>query len=665
VPAAEPDGDLAPERDHLRRARAALHRMREQVESLTAQGGDAVSTEYLKASLYRRALALADDPDVPLFFGRIDQHSPTERFYVGRRHVQDEHGDPMVVDWRAAVSRAFYRASPAEPMRVSLRRRFGFDAGRLTSYEDERLDHGPLGTSRILLEEIERPRVGPMRDIVATIQPDQDELVRADLNRTVCVQGAPGTGKTAVGLHRAAYLLYAHRDRLIRTGVLVVGPNRAFLRYIAGVLPALGELDVRQLTIDELPGHVPIRSVDPDAVAVLKGDERLAELVRRAVHLRVRTPADGLVVDFGARRWRLSAAELATLVQEVTAADWPYATARTQLGRRVAELVRRRSEEAGGAPGDRSVARLAKSPVVQAFLDAHWPAVDPVRTVFALLAEPAALAEAADGLLTDDEQTLLRWPSAPTGPRRAPWSAADAFLVDEAVGLVHRTPSYGHLVVDEAQDLSAMQCRALARRCVSGSATLLGDLAQTTAPWGLSDWDRILRGVGKPDAQLVRLTTGYRVPAQVLAFSNRLLPALGPELAAAQSLRAGADGLQVLAVDPDDRDGRLVATTRTARQRGGSVGVIAADAAVPAVVGVLAAGGVDPGLAGAGLDHPVTVVPASLAKGLEFDHVVVVEPAEIVAAEPRGLNRLYVVLTRAVSTLTVLHARPLPAALAA
>ena len=201
----------------------------------------------------------------------------------------------MVLDWRAEISRAFYRASARDPMGLVRRRRFGFSGGELTAYEDERLDHiedsaadvTTGGTSRILTEEIERPRVGPMRDIVATIQPDQDDLVRADLGTTLCVQGAPGTGKTAVGLHRAAYLLYAFRERLARSGVLVVGPNRAFLRYIGNVLPALGELDVTQVTVGELVGHVPIRGVDSDDVAQLKGDARMATvLAARAVVTR-------------------------------------------------------------------------------------------------------------------------------------------------------------------------------------------------------------------------------------------------------------------------------------------------------------------------------------------------------------------------------------------
>src|ERR1700742_4266579 len=239
--------------------------MREDVLSLHAMGGDPVSEEYLKAELYHRAEALADLPDTPLFFGRLDYGASGERFHIGRRHVHDPAGTPVVIDWRAPVSRPFYRASRTEPMGLDRRRRFGFAGGDLTAFEDERFtadgaaaEPGPAGepVSRILINEIERPRSGPMRDIVATIQPDQDDIVRADVGQTVCVQGAPGTGKTAVGLHRVAYLLYAYKEQVRRRGVVMVGPNQAFLSYIRNVLPALGELDVTQTTVGELVASV-------------------------------------------------------------------------------------------------------------------------------------------------------------------------------------------------------------------------------------------------------------------------------------------------------------------------------------------------------------------------------------------------------------------------
>jgi len=297
-PAGPADPVLAAEREHLRESREYLRLMREDVLALPALGGDRVSIEYLKADLYHRAEALRDIPDAPLFFGRLD-YAPGSvwseegeagadgaRFHIGRRHVHDPAGHPIVIDWRAPVSRAFYRASPSDPMDLVRRRRFGFSGGSLTAYEDEDFGGAAPGAgqpSRIMLEEIERPRSGPMRDIVATIQPDQDDIVRADADATVCVQGAPGTGKTAVGLHRVAYLLYAYANRMKRGGVLVIGPNRAFLSYIGNVLPALGEVGVSQVTIADLVATVEVRATDTERAARIKGDARMAEVLRRAL----------------------------------------------------------------------------------------------------------------------------------------------------------------------------------------------------------------------------------------------------------------------------------------------------------------------------------------------------------------------------------------------
>ena len=394
-----PDPGLTAEREYLRQARDDLRRMREHTMSLTAQAGDAVSQAYLELALYRRAKALEDDPDVPLFFGRIDR--PDERFYIGRRHVMDRSGDPVVIDWRADVSRAFYRASRHDPQGLVLRRRYGFDRGELTSYEDEHLsdpDEHDVA-SRILVEEIERPRIGPMRDIVATIQPEQDEVVRAGLDRAVCVQGAPGTGKTAVGLHRAAYLLHAFRERLARAGVLVVGPNDAFLHYIAQVLPTLGEVDVQQVTVAELVESVPVSRVDPPDVAMLKGDVRMAEVISRAIWSHLNQPAEAIVIPRGSRRWRIPAHRLATAVDALRPRGDTYSPGRALLPQRIAHLVLTRLEAGGEITDDRVQNMIARSRPVRDFVDDVWPPVDPVRIVMRLLSDPELLARAADGLI--------------------------------------------------------------------------------------------------------------------------------------------------------------------------------------------------------------------------------------------------------------------------
>ncbi len=680
------DPVLTAEREQLRRSRDYLGLMREDVLSLEAMAGDRVSQEYLKAELYHRAEALKDLPDTPLFFGRLDYaetgYSETgisddgvagHSFHIGRRHVHAPDGTPAVIDWRAPVSRPFYRASGADPMNLALRRRFGFSGGELTAYEDELFttDRSAESTERqkpsqILIDEIERPRSGPMRDIVATIQPDQDDIVRADAAQTVCVQGAPGTGKTAVGLHRVAYLLYAYREQVRRRGVVMVGPNQAFLSYIRNVLPALGELDVTQTTVGELvqsTGPVPVRGSDTETAAVVKGDARMAEVLRRALWASVRRPEQAVVLARGTRRWRVAAWELEELVHELRHRGVRYGAARELLEHRIAHVILTQMEAAGEACDDRTHEAVRRSRPVRAAVEVIWPKVDPVRLVFGLLSSAAALAEAAAGLLTPAEQAEIVWSPAPRAPGSARWSPADVVLIDEARDLITRTPSLAHVVVDEAQDLSPMECRALGRRCSTGAATVLGDLAQGTTPWAASSWASLLSNLGKPETGVRELSVGYRVPRQILDYASSLLAVIAPELRPASSLRADPGALDIVRVPSAALAREVVAACAQACTRPGSVAVIAADPQVRTLASALDAAGVEHGTPGS--DARLTLVPVTLAKGLEFDHVIVVEPARIAQAEARGLQRLYVALTRAVSRLTVLYAEPLPAPLPA
>src|SRR5262245_60754230 len=685
-----PDPVPAAERDYLRQSREYLRLMRENVLSLRAMGGDRVSEEYLKADLYRRAEVLRDIPDAPLFFGRLDyaagsvwseegeggeaggqvETAPgqpsSDRFHIGRRHVHDPDGHPVVIDWRAPVSRAFHRASQAGPMDLERRRRFGFSGGDLTAYEDEAFGapgSRPAGsqTSRIMLEEIERPRSGPMRDIVATIQPDQDDIVRGDADATVCVQGAPGTGKTAVGLHRVAYLLYAHANRMKRGGVLVIGPNPAFLAYIGNVLPALGEVDVTQVTISDLVGTVQVKATDSESAARVKGDARMAEVLRRALWAGVAEPAEGLMLTRGSRRWRVPASEIAGLIGELRGRRVRHGAGRDMLGHRIAHVVLTRMEAAGEPCDDRTHDSVRRTREVRSLVDAVWPAADPVRLVLRLLSDPGLLARAADGLLDEAEQAAIRWEAAPRGPRSARWSAADAVLVDEARDLIDRIPSLAHVVVDEAQDLSAMECRAVGRRCATGSATVLGDVAQATAPAAVADWPAMLAHLGKPGAGLRLLDTGYRVPRQILDYASRLLPRIAPGIPAARSFRQDPGALTITGTEPGKLAGALAGACADALGRPGSAAVIATDGQVTPLARALSRAGVAHRILGSeGLGARLTLVPVSLAKGLEFDHVIVTEPASIAAAHSYGLHQLYVALTRAVSRLTVLHSQPLP-----
>ncbi|WP_169948413.1 AAA family ATPase [Microbispora sp. H11081] len=656
-----PGNVLEDERAHLAASRAALRAMREHAQSLSADAaGDWVSQQVLQGLLDQRVAALADHPDTPLFFGRLDRapgDDLPDTVYVGRRHVHDESSRPLVIDWRAPISRAFYQASPADPMGVRLRRRFGYQGGDLTAYEDEPLDGRALGQSRLLTEEIERPRTGPMRDIVATIQPDQDEIVRADLGVTVCVQGAPGTGKTAVGLHRAAYLLFTHREKLSRSGVTIVGPNRAFLAYISSVLPALGEVKVDQTTVAGVLGdHA--HPEDP-ATAAVKGDARMAEVVRRALWLHVTKPVEGVLFTKGVNRYRVPDYEVREIVASLRGTT-RYGPGRAALAQRLAHAVLVQMERRGESPDDRVQDAVARSKPVKAVLDAVWPKLVPEQVLFRLLSDPEFLARAARSDLSPEEQELVLWRKPYKSHRSAKWTAADAALLDELADLIERTPSQGHLVVDEAQDLSAMQLRALGRRCRTGSATVLGDLAQGTTPWSARSWKTVLDHLGQPSGEVTELTLGFRVPREILDFAARLLPSVAPELAPPRSLRPGAGSLSVRR--EADVAAALPETVARALAQEGSVAVIAADAALPALSAALEATGVPHAVLGPDStgDDRVLLVPATLAKGLEYDHVIVAEPAEVAEAEERGLARLYVVLTRAVTSLAILHSRDLP-----
>ena len=685
---------LARERTHLAESRAALERMRLHTASLEAFGGDHVSTEHLKQALYRRMKALQDDPTVPLFFGRLDYEielgaEQDEILYIGRRHVTGEAGgEPLVIDWRAGMSRPFYQARPGQSMGVRLRRRFGFSHGQLTAYEDEdlvELDH--LAHSEIMESEIERPRTGPMRDIVATIQPEQDSIVRAALGQSLCIQGAPGTGKTAIGLHRAAYLLYAFREQLARSGVLVVGPNDSFLSYIADVLPALGEIDAAQTTVTSLvcaANGVTIRGLDSVPAALIKGDARMAEVLHRAVWSHLGTAREPLVVPRGAYQWRVGAYLTTEIVDELRQRGVRYGAGRAMLPQRLAHQVLLRMEAAGDSPDDRVQDAVARSKPVKAYADAIWPALDAAKLIMKLLTDAEFLAAAADGLLSAEEQQLIRMRRPPRSVAAARWSLADVILIDEVTDLLQRTPSRGHVILDEAQDLSPMMLRAVGRRASTGSVTVLGDLAQATTPWATRSWQDSLAHLGHPDAAVEELVAGFRVPGAVIDFAARLLPHIAPALKPPHSVRThrGELDLRLTARIGDE----LAEAINQATQNEGTVGVIVADAAVPGIRGLLDGRQIDydvlgedseifePGVAPERSDPGITpqlkpiLVPATLAKGLEFDHVVLLEPADIVAGEPdhvTGLRRLYVCLTRAVTSLVVVYATELPTPLAA
>ncbi len=628
---------LLRERDHHDLCRAALAAMvdgaHEHVvtgEDVSASGADA---EVLGYQLRSKAKELGELPEGPLFFGRLDfdggERGGDHRgasYHIGRLRIS-EHPTrpPLVVDWRAPVSRAFYQASARDPQGVAVRRRFGWapgstgDSADLTGLEDEHLTEVAVGegvgegekegagesvggVGGLVAREIARPRVGPMRDIAATIQPEQDDLVRAGLGVSVCVQGAPGTGKTAVGLHRAAYLLYTHPQRVQRGGLLILGPNRTFLSYIAEVLPALGETGVRQSTVmDEIagPGRQ-VRAQDDERAAVVKHDVRMAEVLRRALYARVATDEyanslDPLEAPDDSYRWRVPAAELARIVAGVRAEEPPYGVGRERVRTRVVARIQREAERRAGPQPNGWVRRIERARPVGAFVEAVWPRVRPEEVVAELLGDERVLARAAAGLLGVEEQRAVCWGRPPRSWRSARWSAADLVLLDEVAGLIEHPGGYGHVVIDEAQDLSPMECRVIARRAPYGSLTVLGDLAQGTTPWAARAWGPLLAHLGKPDATVIPLTTGFRVPRTVVEFANRLLARLEVPVPPARSLRG--DG-ELRVVETADVAGEVVAAVGRAlsggRGGGGSGG------GTGGVGGVWGVGGAGGGAAGRG-----------------------------------------------------------------
>jgi DNA helicase IV len=668
--------DLPTEQAYLDQAYAHLAMMRSRTRaaaSVTASAAQAVDSAIARAHLERRLRSL--DTDVAgLSFGRLDAETG-ERWYVGRRHVEDERGDPVVVDWRAPVSTPFYRATAADPMKLSRRRRFVMTDRTVDDLFDEVFDdpdsvdaahHG--GIPDPLLAELERSRTGEMRDIVATIAAEQDVVIRAELDTCLVVQGGPGTGKTAVGLHRAAFLLFEHREVLDREGVLVVGPNPLFLRYIAQVLPSLGEAATRQTTIERLVGGR-VRRTDDPAAARLQGDARLAEVLRRGALGHLRLPDDTVALATPWGTLRLPAEQVCTAVEEIVARGTAFAVGRTALRtrlRRMAWLAHQAARGDTAAPADVFESAMRSNSDLNAALGRIWPSLSASVLVKRLLTNRRALVEAGVGLLDADEQDLLRRP----GARRLddePWSVAELVLVDEAEALLNGVSrTYGHVVVDEAQDLSAMELRAVARRCPGRSMTLLGDLAQATAPGAMASWEAAVAHLGSPaSARIEELELGYRVPKPILDVANLLLPTVAPGVRPARSVRLdGTPPTRLAAAEADLADvvGRVVAEHAGAWS---SVGVVVPRSLIDRVETSLAAAGVVFGDGRRdGLRGVVTVLLPPEAKGLEFDAVVVVEPAAFLVDGELGGRLLYIALTRAVQELTIVHAAPLPAALA-
>ena len=624
--AAELFPDLDAERTHLAFSRASRNRMIERLGALDPESAaDQITKEYIEVTV---AHALEDlrGPGAGDFFGRIDE------WYIGRRHIENEQHDPVVVDWRAPIAAPFYRATSADPLGVAFRRRFTLDDGDLIAYLDEHLDdpdEGEVagGIPDPVLAEIGAERSGEMREIVSTIQAEQDIVIRSPIDQVLVVQGGPGTGKTAVALHRAAYLLFEHRGRLARDGVLVVGPNQAFLDYISNVLPSLGERTVRQATVDELCiPRIELTGEDDVELARWKGHaDRIGDLEAAAV-AAIRTPDDDIRVPIGARIHVISRQLFAEWLATALSGTSPL----NQRRERMRSLAQRELLQRTGTDDTWSKAAPLKAAINKA-----WPTQKPEKLVDKLLPGPA-------------------------GKRRV-WTRADQLLVDEANSMLNGSPfTYGHVIVDEAQDHSAVALRVIGRRSPTGSMTLVGDVAQSTTPAGQERWSSVFGhlGVDVANGTIADLTIGYRVPEPILTVANRLLAHTGVDTTESRSVRRVGEPPAWHFTTPEQCADDTAALAVATRHRRRVSAIVALSASHPAIERALA----EHGLRAVHHVHDLAadelpVFDPERVKGLEFDGVIVVNPHEILSEgtdheiTARGARLLYVAMTRAVQEL--------------
>jgi DNA helicase IV len=622
-----------------------------------------------------------------LVFGRLDTDDDHggDSYYIGRMSVADPDQEPVVVDWRAPVAEAFYRATGPQPMGLARRRHFTSRGRTLLNLEDElfgdAVHHAEGGIAlssddRIqghgaLINALETARAGKLGDIVATIQGEQDEIIRSALSGVLVVQGGPGTGKTVVALHRAAYLLYTHRFPLDGQGVLVIGPNRLFLGYIDQVLPSLGEAGVELAVLADLVDREPVKGDDVPSVARVKGDARMADVIRKAIADRQRPLRHDVRVGMGAQTLTLSVQASERIVRDAHRRYRLHNGARKFVEQQVFEALSASARIAVRAEDVRD--QLRRNPAVVEALEWMWPLLTPSQLLHDLFGSRALIELASRRWLSADEQRLLHRPrSASVGD--VVFTSHDVPLLDEArellgprrkrKGVDDTIRTYGHIVVDEIQDLSPMQLRMIGRRSLNGSLTVVGDIAQATGAWAHESWDEILEHLPtKRGVRRCELTVGYRIPSSNMEMAARVLRLAAPQLTTPRSVREGGDP-PIVEQAGDGALSELVAQVARAERdevEPGSLAVIVPSTMLEPVSAALDAAGISHGRATRqGLNEPVTVVPVGMVKGLELDASVVVEPAAIVDEEAQGLRALYVALTRSTKRLAIVHERPLP-----
>jgi len=634
-----------------------------------------------------------------LVFGRIDRAADSgdavESFHIGRLAVADANREPVVVDWRAPVAEPFYRATGREQMGLLRRRHFVVEGSQLLALEDELFGEGHLGVGQddglggddprqglrgysTLLTALGRSRTGQLGDIVATIQAEQDEIIRSPQAGVLVVQGGPGTGKTVVALHRAAYLLYTHRFPLEDQGVLVIGPNRVFLRYIERVLPSLGEAGVQQVILADLIPEVQFGLRESSNVARVKGNKRIAKVIDKAITDRERPLREDVELPYGVGFVRLRAEESVQIIKAARRRYHRHNQARRYVENEVWAALAASFRSGADAEDIRDA--LTGSPEIRAVLERMWPVLTPAQLLHDLFGSKALLKLAANGIMPESDYLALSRERSDS-LEEVRWSNADAALLDEARFLLGPRPrksgkvdetdeirTFGHIVVDEVQDLTPMQLRMVTRRSLSGSMTVVGDIAQATGPLAPNDWQDVLEHLpSRKTPRVVGLSVGYRIPAQIMELADKVMHAATPGLRAPRSVRDGDEVPVITAVESADALYEAViarANVLLQQSGGGRSAIICPDDMVDQMSSALDAASVPHGRAqAAGLDENLSIVPASLAKGLELDDVIVVEPSAIVADDAQGLRLLYVTLTRSTRSLTVVHRMPLPDAM--
>ena len=710
--------EFTSEQEYIRNAYACLEKMRASAKllqhSIEPEAGGTHQARLERDVVEEKAIGRLGRLQLgseSLIFGRIDRHRPVgvtegERFYIGRLPVSDREQNPIVIDWRAPVAEPFYRATGRNPLGLERRRHFATEESTLIGIDDEvfdveRLDSNDstlVGTGA-LLAALGRARSGAMRDIVATIQAEQDEIIRADMAGILVVQGGPGTGKTAVALHRASYLLYTHRFPLDRQGVLVVGPNRTFIRYIARVLPALGETGVDLAGIDDLVTDISVSAREAHNVAKVKGDIRMAKVIRRAVMTRQRGLRDGLKVGFGLLELSVSAAETAEMVAVVKRSHRVHNGSRKHLQSLLVERLYQRYRESMARKGLTIVGegvaafedispQLKRTPEVKLALDRMWPLLTPQMLLRDLFGKTALIAAASREILSDDEQNSLARGRGETVEDVA-WTSSDVPLIDEAAQLLGPLPktgtligtptdvqqvvaaeegirTYGHIVIDETQDLSPMQLRMVARRSLNGSMTIVGDIGQATGMWAPKNWDQVLSYLPtKRPARQVELTVGYRTPAEIMAVAANVLAVAAPDLTVPKSVRSVGYHPTAHQVEAHELIDAVVERVHAVREQivQGTIGVLCPDDMAEDMAARMHRAGVSFEPIG-GNGNGATVLGVRLSKGLEFDAVVLVEPAIVARESAQGLRALFVAITRPTQALAIVHSLPLPESLA-